>query len=159
MVHHGLAPGQSGDEAERRLYADLLVFPPGGGTPRLAPRSPAAALAEAILYFGDPNVPQQPDAAFLGLLHKVPSAFASDSAQSLEADGQLACAGLDHEQDAGEVIDAMTSRGLDEFEADLVSISATEYFCPQYGLQADKDVQQALNQEPGNTSPEASKFN
>ena len=36
MVHHGLAPGQSGNGAERRLYVDLLSFP-GGQMPRLAP--------------------------------------------------------------------------------------------------------------------------
>ena len=77
MVHHGLAPGQSGNDAQRRLYADLLAFPPGQ-VPRLAPRSPSAALAEGILYFGDPNAPPQPEAAFLGLLRKVPSAFTYD---------------------------------------------------------------------------------
>ena len=76
MVHHGLAPGQSGNDAQRRLYVDLLAFP-GDGTPRLAPRPPAAALAEALLYFGDPNAPPQPDDAFLALLHKVPSAFST----------------------------------------------------------------------------------
>ena len=31
MVHHGLAPGQGGDNAQRRLYVDLLAFP-GDGT-------------------------------------------------------------------------------------------------------------------------------
>ena len=36
MVHHALAPGQSGDLAQRRLYVDLIVFPPGHclGSPR-----------------------------------------------------------------------------------------------------------------------------
>ena len=29
MVHHGLAPGQSGDDAQRRLYVDLLAFTNG----------------------------------------------------------------------------------------------------------------------------------
>jgi hypothetical protein len=159
MVHHGLAPGQSGDDAQRRLYADLLVFPAGDRTPRLAPRSPAAALAVAVLYFGDPNLPSQPQKAFLALLRKVPSAFAYDTDRSLVADGQLACAGLAHEQGAAEVIDALTSRGLDQFEADLVSVSATESFCPQDGLQADRDVQQALNTAPSNASPRESKFN
>ncbi len=145
MVHHGLAPGQSGDDAQRRLYVDLLSFPTGQ-TPRLAPRSPAAALAEAILYFGDPNVPPAPDAAFLGLLHKVPSAFSNDTDQALVADGQLACTGLAHERGAGDVMDSLTSRGLDVFEASLVGISATEYFCPQDSLQALRDVQQELTQ-------------
>ena len=29
MVHHALAPGQSGNLAQRRLYVDLVAFPPG----------------------------------------------------------------------------------------------------------------------------------
>ncbi len=65
---------------------------------------------------------------------------------ALVADGQLACNGLALEQDAGDVTKSLTSRGLDPFEADLVGISATEYFCPQDGLQALKDVQEALPQ-------------
>ena len=145
MVHHGLAPGQSGDDAQRRLYVDLLSFP-AGETPLVAPRSPAAALAEAILYFGDPNVPSAPDAAFLGLLHKVPSAFSKDTDQALVAAGQLACMGLAHERGAGDVMRSLTSRGLDVFEASLVGIAATEYFCPGDNLQALKDVQQELTQ-------------
>ncbi len=145
MVHHGLAPGQSGNDAQRRLYVDLLAFP-GDQTPRLAPRPPAAALAEALLYFGDPNAPPQPDDAFLALLHKVPSAFSHDSDQTLVADGRLACTGLTHEQNVGDVMDSLTSRGLDQFEASLVGITATEYFCPQNGLQALKDVQEDLTQ-------------
>jgi hypothetical protein len=145
MVHHGLAPEESGNNAERRLYVDLLAFP-GDQTPRIAPRSPAAALAEALLYFGDPNAPPQPDEAFLALLHKVPSAFAHDTDQTLEADGHLACAGLTHEQGADDVIDSLTSRGLDAFEASLVGISAAENFCPKDGLQALKDVQEELTQ-------------
>ena len=148
MVHHGLAPGQSGNDAQRRLYVDLLAFP-GDGTPRLAPRPPAAALAEALLYYGDPDTPPQPDAAFLALLHKVPSAFSHDTDQTLVADGQLACTGLAHEQGADDVIDSLTARGLDQFEASLVAITATEHFCPQDGLQALKDVQEALTQGPG----------
>jgi len=91
-------------------------------------------------------VPPRPDEAFLALLHKVPSAFAHDADQTLVTDGNLACAGLTHEQGADDVIDSLISRGLDEFEASLVGISATEYFCPQDGLQALKDVQEALTQ-------------
>jgi hypothetical protein len=145
MVHHGLAPGQSGDGAERRLYVDLLSFP-GGQIPRLAPRPPAAALAEALLYYGDPNVPTQPDDAFLALLHKVPSAFSHDTDQALVEDGQLACNGLAHEQGADNVVASLTGRGLSQFEADLVGIAASEYSCPQDALQALKDVQEALTQ-------------
>ena len=99
MVHHGLAPGQGGDDAERRLYVDLLAFP-AGQTPRLAPRAPAAALAEALLYFGDPNAPPQPDVAFLALLHKVPSAFSRIPTSRSWRTGNSPCAGLAHEQGA-----------------------------------------------------------
>ena len=110
MVHHGLAPGQIGNDAERRLYADLVAFPAGAGaTPRLAPRPPAAALAEALLYYGDPHAPSAPGDAYLALLHKVPSAFAHDTDQTLTADGQLACAGLTHERGAGSVVGSLTS--------------------------------------------------
>ena len=84
--------------------------------------------------------------AFLALLHKVPSAFSHDPDQTLVADGHLACAGLTHEQGADDVMNSLTGRGLDQFEASLVAISATEYFCPQDGLQALKDVQEALTQ-------------
>jgi hypothetical protein len=145
MVHHGLAPGQSGNDAQRRLYVDLLSFPTGQ-LPRLAPRPPAAALAEALLYYGDPNTPTQPEQAFLGLLHKVQSAFTGDTDQSLVADGQLVCTSLAHFQGADHVIGSLTARGLSQFEASLVSISATENFCPKDSLQALKDVQQALTQ-------------
>ena len=89
-----------------------------------------------------------PDAAFLALLHKVPGAFSDDADQTLVADGQLACTGLAHEQGADDVIDSLTGRGLDQFEASLVAITATEHFCPQDGLQALKDVQEALTQGP-----------
>jgi hypothetical protein len=44
MVQHALAPGQSGNLAQRRLYVDLVACPPGQ-LPRLAQGAPAAALA------------------------------------------------------------------------------------------------------------------
>ena len=56
MVHHGLVPGQAGNYAERRLYVDLMVFPTRG-LPKVAARAPAAALAEAGLYYEDPDLP------------------------------------------------------------------------------------------------------
>jgi hypothetical protein len=145
MVHHGLAPGQSGVEAQRRLYVDLVAFP-SGETPRIAPRAPSAALAEALLYYGDPNLPAQPTQAFLSLIHKVRGAFSDDSDRAVVADAQLACTGLDHHQGASQLITSLTSRQLTEFESDLVAISAAEYFCPQDGLQAVKDAQDALIQ-------------
>jgi hypothetical protein len=60
------------------------------------------------------------------------------------ADARLACNGLDHHQDANQLITSLTSRQLTEFESDLVAISAAEYFCPQDGLQGVKDAQDAL---------------
>ncbi len=145
MVHHGLAPGQSGNLAERRLYVDLIAFP-SGQSPVIAPRAPAAALAEALLYYGDPNVPAQPHQAFLAVIHKVPGAFSDDSDQAVVADGELACTGLGHHQSADQVIASLGNRQLTTFESDLVAISATEYLCPQDSLQALKDAQQALTQ-------------
>ena len=59
MVHHGLAPGQTGNSAQRRLYVDLVAFPPGK-LPHLAAREPAAALAAAEIYYGDPSLPKTP---------------------------------------------------------------------------------------------------
>ena len=80
MVHHGLAPGQSGNLAQRRLYVDLLAFP-NGQPPRTAQGDPAAALAEGVLYNEDPDLPLQPQAAYLLLLHKS-GAFSDDSTRA-----------------------------------------------------------------------------
>ena len=71
MVHHGLVPGQSGDYAERRLYVDLMVFPKKG-LPSVAPRAPAAALAVEALYYQDPDLPSQAQAAYLHMVSIVP---------------------------------------------------------------------------------------
>ena len=68
MVHHGLAPGQTGNSAQRRLYVDLVAFPPGK-LPHLAARQPAAALAAAEIYYGDPSLPKDPKGAYLKVLH------------------------------------------------------------------------------------------
>src|SRR5208282_4835064 len=64
-----LAPGQSGNLAQRRLYVDLIAFP-RGGLPRLAHGAPAAALAEAVLY-ENARLPSPPRQAYLTLLHQV----------------------------------------------------------------------------------------
>ena len=145
MVHHGLAPGQNGDEAQRRLYVDLIAFP-NGQPPRIAPRAPAAALAEAVLYYEDPGLPAQPQQAYLALLHKVPGAFSGDSDHAVEADARLACRDLNDSQDADQVIASLTNSHLSPFESDLVAITATEYVCPQDSLQALKDLRDDLNQ-------------
>ncbi len=145
MVHHGLAPGQSGNYAQRRLYVDLLAFP-NGQPPRIAPRAPAAALAEAVLYYGDPLLPAQPEAAYLALIHKVSGAFTADTDASVVADGKLVCTRLARGQDASQVLQALIGRRLTPFDSYVVAIFAAEYFCAQDSLQALKDTQEALNQ-------------
>jgi hypothetical protein len=143
MVHHGLAPGQSGDLAQRRLYVDLLAFP-NGGLPQIAQGVPAAALAEAVLYNDDPNLPAQPQAAYLSLLRRVRGSFSDDSDGSVMADGMLSCRDLSRHQSAQQVLLSLQNRGLTPFESYLVAIFATKYFCPQYVLQALADVRQSL---------------
>ena len=71
MVHHGLVPGEAGNYAQRRLYVDLMVFPPGG-LPEVAARAPAAAVAEAELFYEDPTLPKQPGRAYTHLISTVP---------------------------------------------------------------------------------------
>ena len=145
MVHHGLAPGQTGNDAERRLYVDLLAFP-NGQPPRIAPRAPAAALAEAVLYYADPNLPSQPRQAFLTLIHKIHGAFSDDSNDRVVADGNLVCTDLNRHDSATQVTQALTARGLTPFESDVLAIFAAEYFCAQAATQALKDTQEALTQ-------------
>jgi hypothetical protein len=147
MVHHGLAPGQSGNQAERRLYVDLIAFPPGQ-PPRIAPRPPAAALAEAVLYYQDPDLPLQPQQAFLTLIHKVQGAFAGDSSASLVTDGETVCLGLARRQSAGQIIGSLTDRSLTRFESYVTAVLAAQFFCAQDSLQALKDTQDALSQPP-----------
>lgn len=144
MVHHGLAPGQSGDGAQRRLYVDLIAFPPGQ-VPRIAPRNASAAVAEAVVYYGDPNLPAQPRQAFLAAIHKVRNTFSDDADRALVTDGELACNGLGHHQSADQMISSLRRRHLSRFESDLVAISAAEYLCPQDILQAVKDAHEILN--------------
>ena len=92
MVHHGLAPGQTGNSAQRRLYVDLVAFPPGK-LPHLAAREPAAASAAAEVYYGDPSLPKAPQAAYLKVLHLAGvSATANDAA--LVTSAATACTAL-----------------------------------------------------------------
>jgi hypothetical protein len=147
MVHHGLAPGQTGNFAQRRLYVDLLAFPTGQ-LPRVAPRPAAAALAEAILYYGDPDLPSQPTQAYLSLVRGVGDAFSGASDASVVGDGRLACTDLGHRQPTAQVVQSLEQRHLTLFEAYVVAIFATEYFCPQNASQALADLQRALNQGP-----------
>ena len=58
---------------------DLVAFPKGE-LPHLAARQPAAALAAAEVYYGDPSLPKAPQAAYLKVLHLAGvSAHANDA--------------------------------------------------------------------------------
>jgi hypothetical protein len=146
MVHHGLAPGQTGNQAQRRLYVDLIAFPPGGQVPRIAPSAVAAALAEAVLYFGDPHLPSPPAQAYLALVRKVGGSFTGRPDSAVLTDGSLACADLGKKEGTDQVGAALERQQLTPFEAYLVAIFATSYLCPQNGPQALGDLEQALNQ-------------
>jgi hypothetical protein len=144
MVHHGLAPGQSGNDAQRRLYVDLLAFPPGQ-LPRIAPRAPSAALAGAILYYGDPHLPTQPLDAYLTMVHLLDGAPPGTSDASLVADGGAVCRALGRGENASMVSGALASRDLGAYPTYVIAVEATLNACPGYGLQGLKDIQQALS--------------
>ena len=59
-----------------------MVFP-AKGLPEVAARAPAAAMAEAELYYIDPTLPKQPKKAYTHLISNVPvpGAFAGVSSQ------------------------------------------------------------------------------
>jgi len=92
MVHHGLAPGQTGNTAQRRLYVDLIAFPPGQ-IPHIAAREPAAALAAAAVYYQDPSLPQVPLSGYLKVLHLAGVSPTANDAM-LTTSGTAACAAL-----------------------------------------------------------------
>ena len=152
MVHHGLAPGQGGDNAQRRLYVDLLAFP-NGQVPASRPPATGRRLGRGAPLLRRSQRAATAGRGVPGLAAQGPERVLGDTDQTLVADGQLACAGLAHEKNADEVINSLTARGLDHFEASLVGISATEYFCQQDSLQALKDVQQELAQGSELTEP------
>jgi hypothetical protein len=143
MVHHGLASGQTGNLAQRRLYVDLLAFP-NGRLPRIATGDAAAALAEGVLYNDDPNLPDQPRTAYLLLLRKMSGSFSRDSDASVLAEGMLSCDDLSRHQSARQMLRSLKRRGLNSFEVYVVAIFSTKYFCSQYAPQALVDVRQSL---------------
>ncbi len=150
MVHHGLVPGETGNYAERRLYVDLVVFPPSG-LPEVAARAPAAAMADAELYYEDPSLPKQPQKAYTHLVSTVPvpGAFAGVSAQKAIGLGELACTGLSHHDDSSQLVASLSDRGLDDFESYVVTEFAAQYLCPKDTLQESSDMHQALLTRPG----------
>ncbi len=143
MVHHALAPGQTGNTAQRRLYVDLLAFPPGR-PPRIAPGAPAAALAEAALYYNDTNLPSRPSLAYLDLVRKVGRSFSADSDASVLADGRMSCTDLARGRSPREGLRSLRNRGLTPFQSYVVAIFSTEYLCTQYAPQALSDIRQVL---------------
>ena len=143
MVHHALAPGQSGNSAQRRLYVDLLAFP-AGQPPRIAPGPPAAALAEAALYYNDTNLPTQPDQAYLALVRRVGRSFSDDTDRSVVADGRFICSALSRNQASQQILLTLRERELTPFESYVVAIFATEYLCAQNASRALNDIRRIL---------------
>ncbi len=143
MVHHALAPGQSGNGAQRRLYVDLLAFPPGR-LPRIAPGAPAAALAEAALYFNDTSLPSEPTEAYLDLVRQVGRSFSGDPDASILTDGHLVCSELAAGQSSHKILRSLHNRGLSPFQSYVVSIFSTEYLCTQYAGEAVRDIRRIL---------------
>ena len=146
MVHHGLAPGQTGNSAQRRLYVDLIAFPPGE-LPHLAAREPAAALAAAEVYYADPSLPKDPRAAYLKVMHLAGvSASASDTA--LVSSATTACTGLAHKQRYQQIIASLEARNLTTYEAYLAIILSAQYQCPGHISEATQVMVDALDQLP-----------
>ena len=143
MVHHGLVPGQSGDYAERRLYIDLMVFPKKG-IPKIAPRPSAAALAVEALYYEDPDLPTQPQAAYLHMVSIVPGTFTGVSDAAALSDGRLACKDFAKQEGAAAVQQSLGQRHLSVFQSYVVSEFAAEYLCPTQLPHALTDLRTAL---------------
>lgn len=145
MVRHSLAPGQAGNNAERGLYLSLLAFP-NGQLPRLAAAAPAAALAEAVVYFGDPSLPKSPQADYLELMRKVGPSLSATSNSGLIADAGVACDALGNSKKVKAIISTLKGRDLDTFDSHLVILLAAEYTCPARAAQATQVMVAALNQ-------------
>ena len=143
MVHHGLVPGQSGDYAERRLYVDLMVFPVKG-LPKIAPRTPAAALAVEALYYDDPDLPSQPRAAYLHMVSVVPGTFMGICNGAKLKDGQLACTDFTRQEGAGAIQNSLEHQPLSAFQSYVVSEFAAEYLCPKQLPNSLIDLRHAL---------------
>jgi hypothetical protein len=142
-VHHGLVPGQSGNYAERRLYVDLMVFPVNR-LPKLAARAPAAALAVEALYYDDPGLPSQPQAAYLHMVSIVPGTFTGISNGAELSDGRLACTDFAQQKSPGAIQSSLEQRHLTAFQSYVVGEFAAEYLCSQQLPHALADLRNAL---------------
>jgi hypothetical protein len=145
MVRHSLAPGQTGNSAQRGLYLSLLAFP-NGQLPRLAAAAPAAALAEAVVYLGDPSLPKSPQAAYLDLMRKVGGAPAATDKARLISDANLTCDALGKNMNVGAILNTLKGRDLDTFDSHLLILLAAEYQCPSRTNQATAVMVASLNQ-------------
>ena len=145
MVHHGLAPGQTGNSAERGLYINLLAFP-NGQLPRLAADAPAAALAEAVVYYGDPSLPKDPKADYLELMRKVGGSLSATSNAGLIADANLVCDALGKGKNLGAILATLKGRDLDTFDSALVDSSRRPVPVSVPNHQATQVMVDALNQ-------------
>jgi hypothetical protein len=142
MVHHALAPGQSGNLAQRRLYVDLVAFP-RGELPRLAQGAPAAALAEAALY-ENAHLAPQPRQAYLALLHDVGRHWPDVNDAAAVADAELSCRDLRAHESAPQVQASLEKHALTEFQSDLVEIYSAKYFCPHYDEQETTNLRSSI---------------
>jgi hypothetical protein len=146
MVHHALAPGQSGNTAQRRLYVDLLAFP-ADGIPRLARGAPAAALAESVLY-EDARLPPQPVKAYLYLIHRVGRHWSQVNDVKAVSDALLSCRVLAQGLPGQNIGQVLRGHGLTDFQANLVEIYSAKYFCPSNEQRAALNLQSRLLGSP-----------
>ncbi len=109
-----------------------MVFP-ASGLPEAAARAPAAAMAEAELYYDDPSLPKQPKKAYTHLISTVPvpGAFVGVGAQTAISVGELACTGLAKQDDSSQLVASLAGRGLTTFESYVVVEFAAQYLCPK----------------------------
>jgi hypothetical protein len=144
MVHHVLAPGETGNAAERRIHVDLLAFEPGQ-VPHIAAPALSAALALDILYYGDPRVPAAPVPAYLWLSHRAPDALDHATDARVVAAGRQVCRGLVAGESVAAMIDRVEAGGFSEFDSDVMAISASEFLCPSRLPTGLRDLEQVLN--------------
>ncbi len=144
MVNHALAPGQEGNSAQRRLYVHLLTFP-AGQLPRLATGVPAAAVAQAIVYYGDTSLPADPKDAFVALVKRSPDGAADLDRATLLALGDQTCAALAAGSTAQQIVDSLAKDPLSAFDVYVAIVAGTEYLCPNMTAQALKVIGSALD--------------
>ena len=108
----------------------LLTFPTGDFLHR--PEAGGGGAGRSGPLLRGPHLPPQPNQAYLTLVRQAGDAFAGDSDASVVETGRLACADLARGQTTDEV--SIAARPEPElFEAYVVAIFATSYFCPQDG--------------------------